>query len=398
MNFLARFSMFIFYALFILTGTISQMEIYSRWSIPLMVISSAAIFLITLLLKNKSFKFYFIWFDKLYLFFILNIFLSAIVNNNSSTLNNLLVQTLYYIVLSLCVRNLPEILNAHLLFYSFLVSGLWIFFLNVISLTSLTRATISQGLFLNPNGLGMFTAGFLSTLLTGAIYMFIEKKSIGVVFFISLAIFSFYVMVLSGSRTSFMGIIMSLICLVSLYSLGIVKNRKVRFRKTKFYNSIFIGMLLIIFGYILMTSSLIDTIEDNILFKFQNRRGNITAGRTGVWKIYLDNIGYYASSYELQGNIIGLSTHSSYLNIAARFGLVTGVVYLILWIKNILYLIKYSIHNYKIDNLLPFYILSISLYIIMSLMEDLNETAIMFAALCSISLMISKTSLKYEDI
>lgn len=376
----------VLFLLFLSTGILYQIEGLAQISNMLLVMTSILIIGVTLIINKGKILIQFSWLDFLYLTFLFSLLISVFVNNDFDIFVSLIKLLLYYLVLSVCVRNLHQVITQKFFYLGSFVVGLLILIFNLISAPNFNEVLVYRGLFENPNSFGLFLASFL-IIVVGFLFLAVSKQSIvvGIILFI-LSLFCFYLMLISNSRTSFIGVISSIILLIGIYYSKSLKKKNFKISLINIFVFFLVAIIILFMIVVIINSPIGNALYNNIFAKFSRQSSDLTSGRTMIWKLYLNNLHLFGSEYTHLSNALGVSSHNSFIYMVSRFGLLPGILNILVWVGAAIKLVKYSSSN---ENLyFPFIFMSIFLFISMSIMEVLNYTFIMYIAFYSISEMV----------
>ena len=245
-----------------------------------------------------------------------------------------------------------------------------------------------KGIFNNSNAFGLVAATVFATLLAILLSSFEKslfskdkpmKFKILVTFL--LTTLCFLLIVISGSRTSFLAGIFSII-------IGFTFVIFISFKYRLTINSIFKIMISVpflwVFYFIINKVIHIDLyIENIIISKFDAKSENVLSGRGQVWEQTLSEskiLGYGEGYFNAK---FGIGAHNTFIHVLGTYGWLATIIFILLIIIAFYYCIRFAFsrHEYKY---LP--IIMITTFITLSMGENLFHKAIFFATFLLIGL------------
>lgn len=355
----------------------------------LTILSALGILGIALLVKKKSFEFYFSAYDVMYYLFLLAVFISARVNPEIDNLYYLRGFIIYYLVLNLATRNLSEYLSPKLFLTSFVIAYVPLVASHLIYDPSFLRNSAYTGLFGNPNGFGVFMTSITVVALGLMFSVLVEKKWLKLVVYAIFSLINLYLVMISGSRTAFLAVLFSLFVALIFYLSGFLKkiNNKQR--------GLFL-LLLVLFSliaYLLLKDSYIGRVfQESIIDKFvyQMRKSRLLSGRERIWKYYLRGSYPFKSGVRNVREILGLSPHNAFIEVISRFGQVAGFFYISSWLLAIKNIFQYAVRNLGTDKYVSFYLMAIIAFVGSGMMEIVTYNPLMYVAMFVNSMVLAK--------
>lgn len=222
---------------------------------------------------------------------------------------------------------------------------------------------------INPNATAILSVALTLLALYG--YLF---KSINIILFLLVFLFSFYIAIYYQSRTSS---VILLLMIVSVF----FDNFKKTFNMKAFYFLLFIlPALLVLLNYGFL-DRLIDKNSSNI------NSGSITSGRAYVWQLALNKISLLGEHSKQIKGYLPYGVHNTYLSFAWRYGVIQFLISFSLLFLFFLYYSKNLISNKKVLALFfPF--------LILAMFEEVNGSHVFLFMLLSIAI-IRKNRIKY---
>lgn len=387
-----NFIKFLCITIFILSGCFASMGNFDLIN-SFVVFSS--IILISLVLLQVRFKLLlpFSLADKMYYLFLFIGLLSTIYLQVFGNFTSLLKYFLYYFVLVVLPLNVQDY---KIYFKSFFSAGFITIFMDIfnISLGFTSRA----GIFGNTNSRGVFYSTF-TIFLVGLIFKYAkEHKKLKSLVLLTFATYTFYISIITKSRTSFLSMlfVLSLLFLPHIYK---VLTSKIFF-KNAILKFILTGISVIGIGFLIYNLGLKELIQDNIINKFDSTlgQGNVTSGRSDIWRYYLENSTWIGRPSKFWSNNIEFSAHNSFLQITAIYGYLSGICFLAYWILNAITAIKYYFIEYYYNTKAILLFVGVYIFIIISMAEEVtNSIPIYLSLLCIGYIRHSKSYIKKDD-
>lgn len=231
------------------------------------------------------------------------------------------------------------------------------------------------GIFYNPNAFGSIAATLFVALLASFIYqlqMSIEGTSKKSKWSINLSLLglmaTFYFTTISGSRTSTLAVIGTVIIAIFVLIRNIARNGKSR--------SIFKGSFLLIvlttvtFAVVKLTP-LYDYFYMNILYKFQVKAagGDVLDHRGTVWTNTISDAGFFGKGTSIFTGEMG-SAHNTFVNILGENGWIPTIMFVLLIIISGFKSLKYAFSKVNDEyKYLP--LMMITCFIILSMGESM---------------------------
>lgn len=355
----------------------------------LTILSALGILGIALLVKKKSFEFYFNAYDIAYYLFLLAVFISARLNPDIDNMYYLRGFIIYYLVLNLAARNLSEYLTPKLFLTSFTIAYVPLIISHLIYDPSFLRNSAYTGLFYNPNGFGIFMTSITVVSLGLMFSVLVEKKWGKLLIYSVFSLINLYLVMISGSRTAFLAVLLSLFFAFIFYMSGLLKKINNKQRGLL----LFLLVLFFLISYFVLKNSYIGRVfQESIVDKFvyQMQKSRLLSGRERIWKYYLKGSYPFKSGVRSVRSALGLSPHNAFIEVISRFGQVAGFFYISSWLLAVKNVFQYAISNLGKDKYLPFYIMAIVAFIGSGMMEIVTYNPLMYVALFANSMVLTK--------
>lgn len=226
-----------------------------------------------------------------------------------------------------------------------------------------------RGMFLNPNTFGMMVATiftiFASIFFTKTEKIIFHKEQVSknsILFTLTLALFCFWLIVISASRTSFLAAIITVF--VGFLSLVLSALKYKRFTSLSLKLLIRTPLLIITYIVIDKFTPLNQYIENVIISKFQRKSSNLLDGREIVWLKTVSDARLFGNGESYFDTQVGLGAHNTFIHILAVYGWVPLLIFIIMSVVSLYYCTNFAMKSdsdYKylpIMMLLTFFALS----------------------------------------
>lgn len=229
------------------------------------------------------------------------------------------------------------------------------------------------GIFDNSNAFGLVAATIFAVLLAILLIniektLFYKKKpsKIKILGYILLASFSFLLVVISGSRTSFLAGLVSIATGLFFIFLFSIKHKLT-------INLIFktvasLPVLWLLYWLINKFIPITYYVNDIILNKFDAKSSNVLAGRGLVWNQTLSEAKAFGLGENYFEDRFGIGSHNTFIHVLGVYGWVAAIVFTLLIILAVYYCAKFTFseHKYKY---LP--IIMMTTFVVLSMGENL---------------------------
>lgn len=365
--------------LLMISGMIVATDQYSIYT-NLFIIPSLLIFPFVLFNKKNNFRIGVSFFEIIFILFIMMSFISSIILISVNDILAAFKFLIFYLIFVVVQRNLSTI---DLYLKPAMVAVTTVLLINFIMSPFTITTTNYEGIFANPNNLGIFAStAFIFNL--GILIRYLQKSiknPLIIALLMFFLMFTFYLIIISASRTAFFASLIALGVLLASHILLLFRKGKITVRLLSRILIFLITFTIIMFA--LLKGPFYEAIYNNIIAKIIDRGDNLTSSRDMIWKFYLDESGLIGANSQMIRESIGFSTHNSYLNQIIQYGWISGVLYILFWlgalVKSINYYTKYGLS----DPNAALVLMSIVLFVSMSMMESINYTFSMYLALLS---------------
>lgn len=344
---------------------------------------------IALAVRKKDFEIYFEWFDWAYYLFLVAVLISAWANPEIDQLYYLQAFLIQYLALNLAVRNLPDYLSPKLFLRSFVISYLPLVASHLVYDPSFLTNSAYAGSFSNPNTFGLFMTPITIATMSLLFFSLSEKKWLSFFLYAFLSLISFYLTIISGSRTAFLAIALALVLASIFYMASLFKKINEK-QRTLFFILLFLSVLL---AYLILKDSYLAlAFKESIIDKFayQMQKSRLLSGRERIWKYYLKGAYPFKSGVRSVRAEIGLSPHNAFIEVISRFGQVAGFFYISAWLISLVNTVRYSLRNIGKDPYLAFYLMALIAFIGSGLMEVVTYHPVMYLAMFANSIVLFK--------
>lgn len=214
-----------------------------------------------------------------------------------------------------------------------------------------------KGIFNNPNGLGITVTTVLAITLSKFYilleeYLIYEKENkkvkTKIAYYFVLSAFSFYIVILSESRTSFLTSLAIFVVGFLVLSNTLIREKKLKTIATKIP---VISIILIIFLFILNKYfNFIFIFETNIISKFNSVNGNMLNGRNYIWMKTIENTGLWGNGENYFIDTFNIGPHNTFILILGNYGWIPFILFFMFIMLVLFSTIKYSIRKVKDKN------------------------------------------------
>lgn len=389
---IVRIVKFILLVIFMLSGMIVQTENYNTLTNSFIIV--AFILLLSLLLWEKKFNIniYFTQIDILYYLFIFVGMASAAIIGDGGNFFAVLKMLIYYLVLVVFPRNSK---NFMLHFNAFFSAGTITFLIDMIDNRPHSRLLLNAGIFQNPNNYGVFAATITIIAQGLLIKAIVEKQKGRALLYLLASVYSLYITVFTGSRTSFLAILITIIISVLLALGNLIKNKVISLKSLQ--RGVGISLLTTLLIIFLLNTSFYTILQDNLLSKFNNSNADVSSGRGAIWEFYINNSTLLGTPEGYLDSRIGFTAHNSFINVIGQLGILAGILFTLFWLVAFIKSFEFYIKNLNAD-LNAFLIFSgITLFITMSMMEVLTNTAAIYLAFLCVGYILNHDKYSFGD-
>ena len=302
-----------------------------------------------MIFKKKSIK---INDTMLFLFyvFLLSCSIGALLNSDIFVLLGALVFFVLYISTSailpvLCNHNINE-----LVVKAILISHIPLIFIPL--LTEGINSMPYRGIFYNPNSFGSIAVTLFAVLV--AIFLknleeyitlsekqrFIKLKLLLQLVFM---FWVFWLVILSGSRTSFLTGLMVLAIGMFFLIVFLIKAKKLV--KLLFRGTIVSFLVTMTYVILALYTNFNQYLQLNIIGKFQRKSDDILDHRGEVWKQTIQEAGLFGKGDKYFEQNIGLGAHNTFISILGQYGWIALIILVLFLAMAVFYACKYSVKN-----------------------------------------------------
>jgi len=373
---------------FSLSGIFLQTENYSYLTNYLIIIPGLILILISIINTGKKFKIYHSKIDISYYLFVVSCILSSLINKDFENLLSSFKFLLFFIVLVVIIRNLPNLFNHSLIMDSFSIASIIGILLTLVEYPISLGSENYSGIFENPNNFGVFVSTALIIFLSQLIINTQNTNYFLSVIYLLLSIFTFYLVSISASRTAFFAIFISVIIVILALINKVLLRKKIQ--RKYIYSIGLIAVVILLVLIVLQNSPIHVAIQENIIDKITDRGSNVLSGREFIWSRVIEISSLFGEKAGFVRDTIGFSAHNSFLAQLGQYGWFAGIFYLFYWLLGSIIGYQYFVTKYRDDPYSLFVILSIFLFMSMSKMEVLTHTFTMYIALYAIGYTLSE--------
>lgn len=335
--------------------------------------------------------------------------ISSIINSDIRLLQgSLLLFLLYYV--SFVVLSSVSFVNVNKIIYKTILI-IYTFIVLVPLLLNGVQSIPYQGIFYNPNSLGIISASLFAVVFSVFLYnveahidkVSTNKKSLYIKLSINIIILFtlFYLVILSGSRTSFITCIVILLISSGHLLFYLIKEKKI----VSFFVRGFLLLLpnTLVLGLIVKVTSITEFLNITIIDKFQRKSGSgdVLDNRGEVWIQTIKEAGLFGNGGDYFNTSFLIGSHNTFINVLGRYGWIPLIFYVILILILFYYSIRYTLTDVKdeykympLATCIGFFTLSIAENVSFSLIMIVmffSVSSIVFSAVMTPSV-ISKTS------
>lgn len=244
-----------------------------------------------------------------------------------------------------------------------------------------------SGSFSNSGTFGEVAVTFaIVSLIAGTSLLKLRQNFFLAILYLLITVGVSYLVIISGSRTSFITLIIILGIVLTTYFYDMLKSRNLLTWK-----SVLIIILLAFGGaslLIFIDNPIYGVIESNIIDKFKRKIENtdITDGRVELWLSIIKDINLFGEVKYFEDHIYP-HAHNSFLEIMILNGLFAGIAYIIFWITIFIKSIQHYLTE-KITNvyaILPLVI--VTNFILLSMTEIIQFHISTFLALSMVAIL-----------
>ncbi|MGD6802081.1 O-antigen ligase family protein [Rossellomorea aquimaris] len=347
-----------------------------------LIIGGVILFVITILFNKGNINIYTGKLDNLYFIFIFGCILTALVNSDLNSLMTAFKYLSFYLLFILCIPNISKLISPKIITSSFMLSGLFILLVSFSENSPALNTARYSGIFDNPNSFGLFSTTLFSYILFLFISNVIFKYNFKVsVLYLILLIITFYMIIITSSRTSFLAAIFLIFIVIFSYLVIILFEKSILKKHIK---PTVIGVFLLT-GVLFLVSNtqIITLIQGNIIEKFARNSGDITSSRSDIWNYIIDEASLFGAGSGYV-NELGYSAHNTFFEMIESFGVFAGSFYIAFWLIAYVKSFTYLFKNHKSNIHAFFPLISISNFLLLSMMEVLTVHSATILAMLSI--------------
>ncbi|WP_339281346.1 O-antigen ligase family protein [Paenibacillus sp. FSL H8-0282] len=193
-----------------------------------------------------------------------------------------------------------------------------------------------RGIFYNPNSFGTILATLFALFLAIFIYRFeilLTKKKQGLlesIGWLVLLMVSFFLIVISGSRTSVLSALISVVVGVIFLVVSLIKAKKIFSTLMRLFSYSVLGAIII--GIVFKFTSFYDYLYNRIIYKFEIKsgRGDLFDHRSEVWKQALHEAGFFGRGSHYFVNETTVAAHNTFISILGENGWISVILFLLL--------------------------------------------------------------------
>lgn len=349
-----------------------------------------------LLFKKRNYEINIFSLIFMFLFLIASMF-SAYLNGDINLIISAGMILILYIASMIIIPSLLENRSNKIVYKSIMISHLPIIFFPLVIYG--INSTPYRGIFYNPNSFGSIVATLFATMF--ALFLFKlenyymnKKQSIRNLMFNFLLLFAiFFLIVLSGSRTSVLTAVGIVLIGISIVFIRLFRSKKA----VPLIKSFFVGSVLIVGSAVLMkVTSFYEYLYFNILYKFEIKSDDVLDNRGIVWEVTLKEAGLFGQGSDYFNQTL-VGAHNTFISILGEYGWIPLILFCIIiiygLIKSLIYAFSKVQDQYKF---LP--IMFMVCFILLSMGEGMMFKLSMIAMFFSVGSTIrSKSNIKeYE--
>lgn len=282
-------------------------------------------------------------------FFLLSCLISSLINQDINSVFASFALTMLMVVSFIIAPMLNTNIN-QMIFRAILVSQLPILIVPI--LINGIDTTPYKGIFYNPNSLGTISATVFAILLAYFIGNF-EKSLAGIKGnhsrsknFIQLALilYIFYLVSLSGSRTSFLSVLCCIVIAILCCMVFIIRKKGL---KSFILRAIGFVLFIVTPAFLLIKdTSWFQIYFANIIDKFTTRssEGDVLSSRGMVWNRAINEAGMFGNGNEYFVNL-KIGAHNSFISILGQYGWIPMLIFVTLFLICFYYIAKFTLRN-----------------------------------------------------
>lgn len=330
----------------------SSLQLTDQWNGIGKLIVYSLIFLLMCMLvvfKKKRIK---INDTMLFLFyvFLLSCSIGALLNSDVFVLLGALMFFTLYISTSIILPALCNHNSNELVAKAILISHIPLIFIPL--LTEGINSMPYRSIFYNPNSFGTITV----TLFAVSVAVFLKKLEEYIALskkqrFMKLKILAqlafmfwvFWLVILSGSRTSFLAGLMVLVIGLFFLIIFLIKAKKlVKLLIRGTFASFFVA---ITYTMLVLYTDFNQYLELNIIDKFRKKSSDVLDHRGEVWKQTMQEAGLFGKGDKYFEQDIGLGAHNTFISILGQYGWVSLIIIILFLVIAVFYACKYSLKD-----------------------------------------------------
>lgn len=372
-----------------LSGSISMIEEWSDLTDLTLLVSYIGIIAIYLFFYKGNLKFP-ISITIIYAFFLLFTFSSSLMNESMQSFLSSFRYLLTFIVLTIIIPEMFKEKTFSITIVSVFLSQIPLIILSILEENPFQDLSGSYlGIFYNTNSFGGVVATLFVFLLV-LLFKYMGTKKVVTQFTLFLLLCTFFLLtVFSGSRTSFVAIIVVTFISFTLY---LLKNFTVSNFSIKKLGYIFILLIALCSGLLLfLKSKYFELFNVIIVGKFirKHESGDVLDQRGGIWKDTISDMTILGNGPHYFTDVLGIGAHNTFISILGQFGILVSVMFVLIWIvtlyKSVQYYVQRNISEY---NLLPITI--VLFFLLTSLTEIMLMKVSMLFSMIVIGVITSK--------
>lgn len=339
----------------------------------------------------------------LFYLFLLSCSIGALLNSDVFVLLGALVFFSLYISTSVILPSLCNYNCNELVAKAILISHIPLIFIPL--LTNGINSMPYQGIFYNPNSFGNITVTLFAVLVAIFLknfeeYITLSKKQrfmklkllLQLIFMFGV----FWLVILSGSRTSFLTGLVVLVIGLFFLTIFVIKTKKLKKLLLRGTSVSFVAV--VIYAMLALYTNFNQYVYLNIIYKFKTKasNGDVLDHRGEIWRQTMKEAGLFGKGDKYFEQNIGLGAHNTFISILGQYGWVSLIIILLFLVLAVFYVCKYSVKNvddkYKY---LPF-LLMVS-FITLSMGEIMMFKLSMIATFCTIGVCSNFKTLKIRS-
>lgn len=365
-----------------LGSTLRLTETWASSGISIVYVSLILILLTIVFFKKKEIKYNGLAMILMYLFLVFGA-LSALVNGDARTLMRAGVFFFLFISANVLIPSYFKEKTNIIIAATIIVSHIPLLLIPLITTGGIDYLPYF-GIFSNPNNLGVVTATvlaiFASLIFKDIDNMFFYKKSkrkrfmlINIIVIACLMLLISY----SASRTSFVAALAIFFTGFLLVLIRLFQHKKLG---NLLFKGFFISPIMVAAYFILSVYLPIqESIEDNILSKFERKSVDVLDGRGAIWEQTIDKAGFFGGGSDLFYGEIALGSHNTFVTVLGTYGWIPFIVIILFFALAAYHSIKHFLtSDSKYRYLAPMMLVA---FLILSMTEDMHYKLSMIAIL-----------------